>query len=38
MPARLRDVLAELHPERQIDEVRMVGVMFGLVRVRDYHR
>lgn len=38
MPLRFREVLAALHPIREIDEIRMVGVMSGLVRVRDYHR
>lgn len=31
-------VLESLDPVKEIDEIRMVGVMFGLVRVRNYHR
>jgi hypothetical protein len=29
-------VLASLDPDRQIDEIRMVGVMHGLIRFREY--
>ena len=31
-----RQVLASFDPIREIDEIRMVGVMHGLVRIRDY--
>jgi len=32
------EVLVTLDPVKQIDEIRMVGVMHGLVRFRDYYR
>lgn len=38
LPARHVEVLNSLDSVREIDEIRMVGVMFGLIRVRDYHK
>lgn len=38
LPSRYIEVLNSLDPIREIDEIRMVGVMFGIIRVRDYHR
>lgn len=38
LPSRHVEVLKSLDPLREIDEIRMVGVIFGLIRVRDYHR
>ena len=29
-------VLDNLDPVKEIDEIRMVGVMWGLIRIRDY--
>lgn len=31
-------VLASLDPVREIDEIRMVGLLAGLVRLRDYYK
>jgi len=30
------EVLATLDPAKEIDEIRMIGVMSGLIRIRDY--
>jgi len=38
LPSRYVQVLNALDPIREIDEIRMVGVMFGVIRVRDYRR
>lgn len=38
LPDRHVEVLKSLDPVREIDEIRMVGVIFGLIRVRDYHK
>lgn len=38
LPAQHVEALETLDPIREIDEIRMVGVIFGLIRVRDYQR
>lgn len=38
LPPEHVQVLASLDPVREIDEIRMVGLLAGLIRLRDYYR